>query len=331
MPDRLQHGSSTSEPNPGPQAAGSSQHALTYQERLEQEIAHYRRVFRGRLFQDVPPAWLKAEGRFTSKVAAATGAADFVDYVVRHVAGSKCIDLLGLGSGGCGNELELIEPRLRAQGCETHLTCVDVNREVLDQAAAEAARRGVAFTPLIQDINEVSLGTDVYDVILALASLHHFIELDHILADVNRALKPNGLFLTIDVPTRNGFRMWPETKHVVDGLWAVLPAKFKFDHTGFETPTYAETFVDADYSVNCMECINSEAILPALEKNLRQIHFVPAFSLARRFLDTKFGPNYDLDQPLDAAVAEFLLNLDDHYLEKGLLRPETFFGTYTKK
>lgn len=74
-----------------------------------------------------------------------------------------------------------------------------------------------------------------------------------------------------------------------------------------------------------------EAIFPALKKHLREIHFVPGFSIARRFFDTKFGPNYDLQQPLDRSIFEFLMQLDEYYLEKHLLKPETFFGAYSRR
>jgi len=125
--------------------------------------------------------------------------------------------------------------------------------------------------------------------------------------------------------------MWPETRAIVDSLWAALPTRFKFDHTESTNPTYAAGFPDRDYSVNSMECINSEDILPALERHLRELHFVPGFSIARRFFDTKFGPNYDLEQPLDRSIFEFIMQLDEYYLEQHLLRPETFFGAYTRK
>ncbi len=301
-----------------------------YERRLQQEVAHYTAILRGRMFQDVPPAWNAAEERFCLKIHGVTGAMGFADYISRHVAGRASVTFLGLGSGACGNELEMVAPALARQSCTMALTCADINGEILAQAAAEAARRGIGFTPLIQDINRISLPPESFDVIAAFASLHHFIELDHILSEVNRALRPGGLFITVDIPTRNGYRMWPETRAIVDALWPALPAKFKFDHTESANPTYAERFPDRDYSVGSMECINSEAILPALERNLRMLHFVPGFSIARRFFDTKFGPNYDLGQPLDRAIFEFVMQLDEYYLEQHLLRPETFFGAYTR-
>lgn len=281
--------------------------------------------------QEVPPIWDKVEEHLADQIEAVTGVRNLYEYVARHVRGRKSVDLLGLGSGACGNELDGIAPLLRRDGCELTLSCVDVNAKVLEQAGQAATERGVRFRPVVQDINRMSLGQSQYDVIVAYASLHHFLEQDHVAREVNRALRPDGIFVTVDIPTRNGYLMWDETLEVVNALWRVIPRKYKLDHTGFAVPTFVTTYANIDYSKNTFECINSEAILPALRRHLREVAFVPALSLARRFFDTKFGPNYDLREPLDLAIFRFVMELDRYYIASGILKPETFFGAYEKK
>lgn len=303
----------------------------TYEERLKREIAHYERVFKGRMSQEVPPVWLKVEAHFADRIKAATGAENLYAYVARHVEGRRSIDVLGLGSGACGNELDGIAPLLRSQECEFTLTCIDINEAALEQAEYEASNRGVRFRRLVQDINRMRLEEQQYDVIVAYASLHHFLALDHIAAEVNRALKPGGIFVTVDIPTRNGYLMWDETLEVVNTLWGVLPPKYKIAHTGFPEPTFVPLYENIDYSASGFECINSEAILPALRSHLHELAFVPALSIARRFLDTRFGANYDLNESLDAAISNFIMQMDAYYLQEGILKPETFFGAYGKR
>lgn len=307
------------------------QRLADYEERLRQEICHYQQIFQGRMTQEVPPIWEKVEERFADAVEAVTGVRNLYQYVARHVKGRDRVVVLGLGSGACGNELDGIAPLLKQQSCDMELTCVDINATILEQARIEAAKRGIRFYGVVQDVNTIKLDSNRYDVIVAYASLHHFVDLEHIAHEINRALRPDGIFVTVDVPTRNGYRMWDETFEIVNALWKVLPARFKIAHTGYPTPTYVETYENIDYSKNSFECINSEAILPALRTYLQELHFVPAFSIARRFFDTKFGPNYDWNLPLDRAIFEFIMRLDAYYIEGDLLKPETFFGAYTKK
>jgi SAM-dependent methyltransferase len=303
----------------------------SYRRRIEQEIANYQRLFRGRLSQEVPSVWYLAEQQFADAIERKTGYRNLYQHVAAHVDGRSTVDLLGLGSGACGNELDGIAPLLRNQGTSLQLTCVDINAEILGQAGREAAARDVAFTPIVQDINELSLEPASFDVIVAYAALHHFVNLDRIAEQVNRALKPEGIFVTVDIPAPNGFRMRPATRSAVHRLWTVLPPQFKVDHTRYAEPRYATEYPDLDLSGSSFECINSEAILPALREHLAEDVFVPAHSIARRLLDTKFGPNYDPGRRLDAATIAFILELDRYYLDSGELEPETFFGSYRKK
>ena len=292
---------------------------------------HYETVFRGRMKQDVPPIWDQVEARMADRIERACGVRNLYEYVARHLAGRAQASVLGLGSGPCGSRLDGIAPLLRAQGCRMDLTCVDVNEAVLRQAEQEAQKRGIRFHAVVQDVNELSLEPDSYDVIVAYASLHHFLNLERVGEQVNRALRPDGLFATVDIPTHNGYLMWDETLRVVNAIWGVLPRQYKIAHSGVAEPTYVEVRENVDYSAGSFECINSEAILPALERHLLREAFVPAFALARRFFDTEFGPDYDWGQPLDRAIFEFVMALDTHYLDAGALRPETFFGAYRKR
>jgi len=303
----------------------------TYSARMETEIEHYKEIFKDGLFQKVPPIWNEVEHLFSKQIKMATGVSGLPEYVARHTAKRKRVKLLSLGSGSCGVELDLIGPLLKKQGTELNLVAVDINQQILDQAKLEANKRNIKFSGLVQDINKLSLQPNSYDVIMAFAALHHFDNLNLVTKEINRALKPNGIFVTVDIPTRNGYLLWPETKAVVDQLWQILPPKFKFDHTAHAEITYMEKFPDVDYAKNSFECSNSEAILPALKKNLLEEVFVPGMTLSRRFFDTKFGPNFDLSQSLDKAIFDFISELDQYYLENNLLKPETFFGVYIKK
>jgi len=302
-----------------------------YEERLRNEIQRYAALLRGRMFQQTPMIWQKAEERFADTLKAAIGVRNLYEYVARHVRGKDSVEVLGLGSGACGPELDGIAPLLNEQSCQMNLVCADINPDIIEQAKSEASKRGIKFRGILQDANRIVLESNRYDVIVAYAALHHFVELDHIAREINRALRHDGIFVTVDIPTRNGYRMWDETAEIVGAIWKILPDRFKVSHTWYREPTYVATYENKDFSGASFECVNSEAILPALRAHLREMHFVPVFSIARRFFDTSFGPNFDWNQPIDRAIFEFIMQLDAYYLQAGLLRPETFFGAYAKR
>ncbi len=301
-----------------------------YEKRVKEEIAHYKKVFKGRMCQEVPPVWNKVEEHFADNIQEITGVRNLYEYVARHVKTKTKVSVLGLGSGACGNELDGILPLLRQQGCEMELTCLDINEGILKQAQEEASKRNVKFEAMQADINKIKLPHEKYDVIVAYAALHHFIELGYIAKEIKKSLKDDGIFVTVDIPTRNGYRMWEETYNMVNSIWFSLPPKFKMDYTGYSEPTFVERYENIDYSRNSFECINSEAILPALRKNLKEVHFVPSLAFARRFFDTKFGPNYNLELQLDKSIFDYIIQLDYYYIKNDILKPETFFGAYAK-
>ncbi len=302
-----------------------------YSQRVANEIKHYKQIFKHGLFQEVPAIWNEVEAKFGDQIEQVTGVRGLPEYVAQRVSGRRKVSVLSLGSGACGVELAALAPRLKEQGCIIELTSVDINAEVLAQAQVEADRRGIAFRGVAQDINKLKLEPNSYDVIMAFAALHHFEKLDHVTKEINRALKPNGFFVTVDIPSRNGYLLWDETKKIIDGLWSIIPAKYKWDHTVSKVPIYMSTFPNVDYSINSFECSNSEAIIPALRKNLRETVYIPAFAMVRRFFDTKFGPNYDYRKPWDRAFFELVTDLDASLVNSGALKPETFFGVYGKR
>lgn len=303
----------------------------SYDERLKSELKHYKQIFKDRLFQEVPQVWNEVEKKFSEQIRRTAGVDGLPEYIAKHTAKRKRINLLSLGSGACGVELAMVAPLLKSQGTAMTLTSVDINDEILNQAKEEADKRDIDFLGVAQDINKLRLEPNSYDVIMAYAAMHHFEKLDKISAEINKALKPNGIFITVDIPTRNGYLMWPETRSLVDMIWQVLPKKYKWDHTVSKIPIYMSKYPDVDYSIGSFECANSEEIIPALRKHLKEVQYVPTFAFARRFFDTKFGPNFNLQKPVDRAIFELLMKLDQLLVEAQALKPETFFGVYVKK
>jgi len=303
----------------------------SYNQKKESEIEHFNEVFKGKLFQSVPPAWDEVENIFSKKIKRKTGANNVYEYIGKLTKNKKSVKILGLGSGACGNELNGIAPILLKNKTKMELFCLDINKSALNQASKEAKKRNINFHAILQDINKVSLPANKFDIIIAYAALHHFLKLDHISQEINKSLKKDGIFVTVDIPTRKGYLMWPETCKIINNIWKTLPDKFKIDHTKNDKPCFAPFYENIDYSLNSFECINSEAILPSLRTHLKELIFIPAFSISRRFFDTKFGPNYDLRRTLDRSIFNYITLLDDYYLSKNILKPETFFGVYSKK
>src|SRR2546422_90717 len=102
---------------------------------------------------------------------------NYIGRVCANKAGST-ISILSVGAGNAATEINIAE-WLRENGIENYtFECVDINPEVLKRGQASASEKGFAdrFTFGTFDVNTWKT-PHAYDVILAIQSLHHFVEL----------------------------------------------------------------------------------------------------------------------------------------------------------
>jgi len=298
-----------------------------YSEHVREEIEHYGRIYqeeeaRERLMQPVPSAWIEVETRAAALIKQATGN-ELVGHVAERLRDRRGARMLSLGSGPGGIEL-----LLAGQVPEAAIVCMDINPDLLQLGRQRAEALALNLNFAEADLNTVELPSAEFDVVLCHAALHHVIELERLMHQIGRTLRQGGVFVTVDVVTRNGYVMWPETKEIVQTIWKTLPAKFRTNHAAYTAPLIDEEIWEADLSLSGMECVRSEDILPAINRRFTTEHFVPYFSICRRFFDSMYGPNFDLAIPLDEAIFNWIWRLDLHYLTTKQLRPETFFGVY---
>jgi len=305
-----------------------------YDRLAKAEIEHYTKIFlgegepdqaqvgRGKLFQPVPPAWIEMEKRAAQLIRQQTGS-DVTEHALRRLRRVPGVRMLSLGSGPGGIELALAR-----EAREAEITCMDFNPALVQLGQEQALRDGLRVTFQMADLNTVVLPEASFDVVFCHASLHHTLELERLAEQIRSALRPDGELIVVDVITRNGYLMWPETREIVDALWKTLPTRFRMNHTAYSTPHVDEEIWEADTSQGSMECVRSQDILPVLTNVFAVRQFVPCFCICRRFLDTMYGPNYDLAEPLDLALLNWIWELDVHYLATKRLRPETIFGIF---
>lgn len=112
----------------------------------------------------------------------------------KYLAGRTGLRLLSLGSGGASHELAFARLPHFAE-----VRCVDIAARLLAEAAATAAREGLSnFRTEVADVNALAISPASYDVVLFHSALHHFDNVDGIVARVRQALRPDGLLVLND-------------------------------------------------------------------------------------------------------------------------------------
>jgi len=257
-----------------------------------------------------------------------TKAEHILELVEKKGKSKSQIKILSLGSGPGGWEISLSS---RFQ-IKFQMDCIDINEKLLALGQKKAKSLGLNLTFIQQDINKLELSKDEYDLVLAHASLHHMINHEHIVQEVKKSLKFDGNFIVHEPIPRNGLLMWEETKRVANDLWSIIPAKYKYDCVDRK---HKEKFLthlpEIDHSESGFECIRSQDLYPILKENFHITTQVYGFSFARRFFDARFGCNYDISNPIDKAIIDLVIKLDEEYTITHKLKPEQIFLIMDKK
>ena len=129
-------------------------------------------------------------------------------YFVRTYLGQTPVEralTLGCGAGE-------LERGLTKYNLSREHEAVDISPGTIDQAARAAKAAGLRHIRYrVEDLNRIVLEPNHYDVVFATSSLHHVARLEHLLAQVARALKPGGFFFIDEYVGPNRFQ-WTDAQ-----------------------------------------------------------------------------------------------------------------------
>ncbi len=174
--------------------------------------------------------------------------------------------VLELGSGNGDLLLDLQRMNFADQYVGIDVSAVGV--EVSQQKATEAGISNVRFE--VGDLNQLQLAPLCYDMILAQMCIHHIENLEHLFAQVARALTPDGLFAICDFvgPSR-----WQFTRMQIllaNALLYCVPDRLKVSHPEgnikgrLKRPTIGEML-----AMDASEAVRSEEILQVFKQYFR--------------------------------------------------------------
>ena len=106
---------------------------------------------------------------------------------------------------GCGSGASL--PKLARRFSPQRLVGVDIDRQMLDAAAAEAARAAIRVRLLQSSSSRLALDDGSVDLLFCHQTFHHLVEQEAALAEFLRVLKPGGVLLFAE-STRRYIHSW---------------------------------------------------------------------------------------------------------------------------
>lgn len=224
------------------------------------------------------------------------------------------VSITSFGAGACGLELWLAAS-LRAQGIDAHIRCVDFNPALIRRGKASAEAMGLAgcmsFT--VADCNRRHDYAGA-DVIVVNQFFHHVENLADFCADLQRALKPDGILLTADMVGRNGHLPWPSVDAMVQAHWQELDGRQTFDrYFNAQRSRYAPV----NHAAYSNEGVCAQDIVSCLGNSFDFSTFITFGGAIMPFVERRIGFNFDPERGADRAFINRVAERDDEALARG--------------
>jgi len=130
------------------------------------------------------------------------------------------------------------------------------------------SRRRVRF--ICADLSAVSLPPRRYDVIWSSGCLHHAVDLEHLFAEVELALRPGGLFAIRDYVGERRMQIAPERLARINAALQAVPARYR---------RVEEVWPPQLTGLSPFCGVSAEDILPLAEARFELVHKVVAEAL----------------------------------------------------
>ena len=233
----------------------------------------------------------------------------------RQVAQRKGrVSIASIGSGAGWLELSLLG-KLRGEGLDARMACIDSNAALMRKARAEAESRGLGdrFSATVLDCNR-PFALDGVDVLIVNQFFHHVEELEVLVASLRASLDADGVLLTSDVIGRNGHVPWPSVDALVQDSWRRLPAAKRFDRYYMQQ---RERYAAVDHAAYSNEGVRAQDVVECLLAGFDFERFLAFGGAIMPFVERRVGFNFDPSSAEDAAFIDALATLDDERIAAG--------------
>jgi SAM-dependent methyltransferase len=180
---------------------------------------------------------------------------------VPHHLGGPAARSLDLGCGAASRSFAVWEA-----GASACLEGVDLSEERVAEGERLRREKGAPGRFWAEDVNALTLEPERYDLIFSAHSFHHFLELEHVMEQVARALTPRGLFILEEFVGPTQFQWTDLQMGLTAALLKFLPENLRRFRWGTVKHLEGRPTVEEVVAVSPFESIRSAEIFPLFER-----------------------------------------------------------------
>lgn len=220
---------------------------------------------------------------------------------------------LGCGDMACEHWF-FVHPELPFELVDAY----EISAGMIERARKLTDSLGLNVRYHVEDVNYLELPSETYDLVVVAHSMHHFKRIDHIADQINRSLKPGGLFVAWEYVGPRYQRFTRRQRRYVNMVLRALPPQYRRELDGSirrRAKSQSLLLISPD------EAIRSDHILPALRR-MNIIHQYNWAGLLFPLLRGGIAANFDQDDPEDRKIIECLFQLDRLLCQSGQVEPD---------
>jgi len=103
----------------------------------------------------------------------------------------------------------------------------DISKKAIEEAERAAKKEGLRIRSHRADLNHVELIEDHYSLVITAMTLHHIERLEHLFEQVNKSLRPDGLFVINEYVGPNRFQVHESVVQAINRLIPLLPKRLR--------------------------------------------------------------------------------------------------------
>jgi ubiquinone/menaquinone biosynthesis C-methylase UbiE len=240
----------------------------------------------------------------------------FNEYVCRRYLAARQ-DLYGL-SLGCGTGVR--ELGWAASGKFGRLEAYDLSPQRIayaQQSAVDSGQDEVLYFR-VGDAYQIDLCAQAYDVVLAEGSLHHFSPLRQILVRIEACLQEDGLLVADEFIGPNQFQWSARQLEVINGLLAVLPARYRtlWQSAATKRPVFRPSRLLVRLG-DPSEAVEAAAIMPLLHEIFEVVEVKPYGGAVLHMLFHTIGHHFLDDSEETRRLLQLCFAAEDALMASG--------------
>jgi SAM-dependent methyltransferase len=231
-----------------------------------------------------------------------------------HRLGSPAVRSLDLGCGAGQKSLAVFQA-----GSARELHGLDISEDRIGEAERMRAERGIAGAFRVADVNTATLPANMYDLIFSSHSFHHFLALEHVMAQVHDALTPTGLFILEEFVGPTQFQWTDRQIALVRALMELIPEDLRMLRWGAVKPYEGRPEVSDVVAASPFESIRSAEIEPLFHRFFRVVEIRKLGGTIQHLLYNGIVHNFTLDRPDAVRQVQAIIEIEDALIDAGLL------------